>query len=174
MPPQNRSIAPTRTHHSLHVPSATVTRRVMLAQSSTPTTTSPTFTATCTSSPSSCSTPNIVVIELATTLRIPDFARFYDTPIESFRPSYNALADGSLVSPPLISDIRNANGWLLVYGATGAFFLLNSIFSLRYIREGHVKKKALFYLLFFSQLLGLMTVTPMIVPFFTQSANCTA
>lgn len=172
MPPPNLLIAPTRTHHSLHVPSATVTRQVLLAESNKPTMTSPDFT-NCTPSPS-CTAPNIVVIELATTLRIPDFARFYYTPIESFHPSYNALPDGSLVSPPLISDIRTANAWLLVYSATAVFFLFNSLFSHRYIREGHVKKKTLFYLLFCSQILGLMAAIPMIVPFFTSSVNCTA
>ncbi|KAK7694521.1 hypothetical protein QCA50_001707 [Cerrena zonata] len=172
MPPPISSLAPTRTHHSLDLPSATVTRHVLLAESNNPTTTSSDFIQ-CTPSPSSCSTPNIVVIELATTLRIPDFARFYDTPIESFRPSYNALPDGSLVSSPLATDIRTANGWLLVFGATGVFFLLNSLSSFRYVREGHIKKKGLFYLLCCSQILGLMSVIAMLVPFFIQSLHCT-
>ncbi|CAL1696081.1 unnamed protein product [Somion occarium] len=154
MSPTSSPIVPSRTRRSSHVPSVIVTKPAVLLDSS--------------------PTPNVVIIKLATTIEIPDYNRFYSSAINSFRPTYSALPDGSLVTPPLISDIRTANSWLLVYATIGTFCLLNTITSFRYVRKGQVKNKFLFYLLLCSQILGLAAIIPMIIPYFSQSVSCTA
>ncbi|KAJ2919001.1 hypothetical protein MD484_g1403, partial [Candolleomyces efflorescens] len=114
-----------------------------------------------------------VVIQLSTALVV-KYDEFYpNTPIESFQPAYRALSDGSLISPPLDEEQRSANLSLLVIGALAAVFLRNIYASADYIHRGKVKKKTLFYLLLASQLLAPVSLTPIIVSFFTESVNCT-
>ncbi|RXW24803.1 hypothetical protein EST38_g1068 [Candolleomyces aberdarensis] len=114
-----------------------------------------------------------VIIQLSTALVV-KYDDFYpNTPIESFRPVYRALSDGSLISPPLDEEQRSANLSLLVIGALAAVFLRNIYASADYIHRGRVKKKTLFYLLLASQLLAPVSLTPIIVSFFTENVNCT-
>ncbi|PSR85857.1 hypothetical protein PHLCEN_2v5333 [Hermanssonia centrifuga] len=120
------------------------------------------------------STPNIVVLDLHTTIVIPNYSLFYSTPIASFLPDYRALADGSLVAPPLISDIESANVHLALMSALAMFFIITTLTSIRYIRRGKFKKKILFYILFASQLLGLVSIVALIIPFFNSFVSCTA
>ncbi len=120
------------------------------------------------------STPNIVVLDLHTTIVIPNYSLFYSTPIASFLPDYRALADGSLVAPPLISDIESANVHLALMSALAMFFIITTLTSIRYLRRGKFKKKILFYILFASQLLGLVSIVALIIPFFNSFVSCTA
>ncbi|KAF8898591.1 hypothetical protein BD779DRAFT_1666411 [Infundibulicybe gibba] len=45
--------------------------------------------------------PNEVVVHLSTIVVIPDYHAFYQDPIQSFKPTYNPLPDGSLITPPI-------------------------------------------------------------------------
>ncbi|CAA7266577.1 unnamed protein product [Cyclocybe aegerita] len=117
--------------------------------------------------------PNTLVVQLATTLVIPDYTLYYSpTPIESFRPTYAALNDGSLLAPPFYEDLTNANLGLLMTGALAVVFLRNIIVSGDYLRRGKVKKKNLFYILFLSQLLAPVAFVPIILSYFTQRISC--
>ena len=142
------------------------------APSASPSTTDAAQSSTSTRSPNPG--PNILEIDLHTTVIIPDFHRFYSGNISSFRPSYHALADGSLVASPLISDIRSANIQLASTSAIAAFFFLTSWLAARYVRRGKIKRKGLFYALLVSQLLGLGAMVIMLVPYFDQFISCVA
>ncbi|KII93201.1 hypothetical protein PLICRDRAFT_35385 [Plicaturopsis crispa FD-325 SS-3] len=118
------------------------------------------------------SLPNQVDIQLSTTINIPNYTRYYHQPIESFRPTYVALQDGSLVAPPFLVDMRNASIHLAITGAMLLVFARNTVVSAEYIRRAKVKRKTLFYLLFVSQFLGVVSSIPTIVGYFDQSTNC--
>lgn len=124
-----------------------------------------------TPSPTDC--PNEVVVELTTTLLIPDYSRYYDTPIRQFQPSYTTLLDGSLVTKPFMDDLTNANINLLVTGILTMLFARNLFVSGDYIRRAKVKSKGLFYLLFASQLAASVSLIPIVVSSFVPSTNCT-
>ncbi|KAF9015302.1 hypothetical protein BDQ17DRAFT_1229006 [Cyathus striatus] len=127
------------------------------------------------STPSSiCCPPNEVVIHLSTTLVIPDYKRYWEpTPIPSFQPTYLALDDGSLVTSPFTQDLWNANLSLLVTGALAMLFTRNIFVSADYIRRGKVKRKALFYILFLSQILAPVSLVPVILSYFYKWTDCT-
>ncbi|KAI0704932.1 hypothetical protein BC835DRAFT_1410268 [Cytidiella melzeri] len=127
-----------------------------------------------TSTPSfdSSTSPNIVELHLHTTILIPDFSRYYKGDIRNFHPNYHALADGSLVATPFISDLRSANLQLAYVSAFIAFFCITSWSAIQYIRRGKVKRKGLFYALLASQILGLGASVIVIVPFFNQFISC--
>lgn len=125
----------------------------------------------------SCSTnptPNRVVIQLTTALAIPNYSRFYNTPIQSFHPSYRALDDGSLVASPFAADIASSNMTLLLLGVLTTLFIRNLLVSGDYLRRGKVKKKSLFYVLFISQILAPICFIPILVGFFNPHLNCNA
>ncbi|PBL00743.1 hypothetical protein ARMGADRAFT_1006867 [Armillaria gallica] len=124
-------------------------------------------------SASSCCSPNEVVIALTTTLIIPDYARYYDAPIAQFTPSYQVLGDGSLVSQPLMHDLRLSFVGTLVAGMLIALFTRNLFVSGDYMRRAKVKSKILFYSLFVSQLLGAFTLIPFIISEFDSAFDCT-
>ncbi|KAL4243540.1 hypothetical protein ABKN59_001109 [Abortiporus biennis] len=126
-----------------------------------------------TPAPTSSCTTNVLVV-ISTTIDIPDYYRFYQAPIQDFKPTYYNLPDGSLVGRPLIDDIREANAWLVLIGAMLLFFFTNTIVAVRYVRKGLVKRKGLFYLLLASQLLGVIGSTATLIPFFNQYVSCTA
>lgn len=127
-----------------------------------------------TPAPTPCS-PNEVVVHLSTTVLITDFDRFWEpTPIASFQPTFNALDDGSLVTPPFVQDLYDANLTLLVTGALAIVFIRNIIVSADYLRRGKVKKKTLFYILFLSQVLAPISFVPIILSYFTKVLHCTA
>lgn len=124
-------------------------------------------------SASSCCSPNEVVIALTTTLVIPDYARYYDAPIAQFTPSYQVLGDGSLVSQPLMHDLRLSLVGTLVAGMLTALFTRNLFVSGDFMRRAKVKSKILFYTLFVSQLLGAFTLIPFIISEFDSAFDCT-
>lgn len=126
-----------------------------------------------TSSPCCRSTPNAVLLDLHTTLVIPDYHLYYSGPISAFHPDYHALGDGSLVATPLIADIRSANVQLGLMSALAMFFLVSTMVSLQYLRRGKVKRKLLFYLFFISQVSGLASIVTIIIPSFNQFVSCT-
>uniref|UniRef100_A0A8H8CQM9 Uncharacterized protein n=1 Tax=Psilocybe cubensis TaxID=181762 RepID=A0A8H8CQM9_PSICU len=128
-----------------------------------------------TPTPTSTCPPNALVVQLSTTLLIPDYSRFFaPTNIETFSPSYTALADGSLLTPPFNRDITDSNLSLLVTGALAIIFARNIIVSGDYVRRGKVKKRFLFYVLFLSQILSPIAFIPVILSYFSQSLHCTA
>ncbi|KAL0951007.1 hypothetical protein HGRIS_007749 [Hohenbuehelia grisea] len=123
--------------------------------------------------PTPCSV-NEVVIQLTTRVLIADYDRYFaPTPIASFLPSYSTLGDGSLVATPFIDDLREANLSLLVTGMLTMLFWRNIMVSGNYIRRAKVKNKALFYLLFASQILAPACFVPDIISYFDYSLNCT-
>lgn len=124
--------------------------------------------------PSPICPPNELVIHLTTTLVIPDYTRYYaPTPIESFQPAYQALPDASLVTAPYLEDLTGANITLLMTGVLTMLFARNIIVSGDYIRRGKVKRKALFYILFLSQILAPVSLFPIIMSYFNQAVHCT-
>ncbi|KAF8078473.1 hypothetical protein FPV67DRAFT_1648275 [Lyophyllum atratum] len=116
---------------------------------------------------------NKVIINLSTALVIPDYSLYYAAPIESFQPTFFALADGSLLAPPFLDDLNGANISLLVNGMLTMLFVRNIFVSGDYLRRGKVKRKTLFYILFLSQILAPISLVPVIMSSFNQSINCT-
>ena len=78
-----------------------------------------------------------------------------------------------MVASPLIADLRSANVQLAVMSALAMFFLVTTVLSIQYLRRGKIKKKTLFYILLASQVLGLVSIITIIVPFFNQFISCT-
>lgn len=117
-------------------------------------------------------TPTQVVFYLSTSLTIPDYHRYYNAPIESFTPTYHALPDGSLLTPPYVYDLKGAYSNLIFLTALTVVFFRNIFVSGDYIRRGKVKKKGLFYLLFASQILGPVVLLPPLIAYFHDSINC--
>ncbi|KAH7915378.1 hypothetical protein BJ138DRAFT_1055011 [Hygrophoropsis aurantiaca] len=117
--------------------------------------------------------PNEVVIELSTSVSIPDYNKYYpNTPIDSFVPVYFALDDGSLVAPPFIHDVQLSYSSLIVGVVILMIFLRNIIVSAGYIWRGNIKKKGLLYTLFLSQIFGPSALIPMVVVQFHRSMQC--
>ncbi|KAF8973889.1 hypothetical protein BDZ97DRAFT_403352 [Flammula alnicola] len=126
-----------------------------------------------TPAPSSCP-PNTLVVQLSTTLVIPNYNLFYaPISIETFIPTYSTLPDGSLLTPPFHQDLINSNLGLVLAGALATVFARNILVSGDYIRRGKVKKKTLFYVLFLSQILAPVAIVPIILSYFTQQMSCT-
>lgn len=122
--------------------------------------------------PTPCTPPEVVIV-LSTTVIIKDYPLYYSpTPISSFRPTWRALPDGSLIAPPYDQDFLNANLNLFVLGAVAAVFIRNILASVSYLRRGKVKKKTLFYLLLFSQLLAPLSLIPVIISYFWDGLSC--
>jgi hypothetical protein len=127
-----------------------------------------------TPSPTCCDpTPTDVAIELATTLVVQDYSRFYVIPISQFQPVYSALPDGSLLAPPFADDLARSYLSLLVTAMLATLFLRNIIVCFDYLRRATMKRKTLFYLLLCSQLLS-MGLAPQLVSYFSVHLNCTA
>lgn len=121
----------------------------------------------------SSSCPNKVVIHLSTAVVLPNYSLFYNDPISLFQPKYQALDDGSLITPPFMEDLAGSNLSLLVTGFIAMVFVRNIIVSGDYLRRGKVKNKTLFYILFLSQLLGPVSIAPILVSYFDQALDCT-
>lgn len=121
------------------------------------------------------STPNVVLVDLHTTIVISDFDLYYKgRSIQSFQPPYHALGDGSLVATPFIVDVRSANLTLAMFSALAMFFVINTITAAQFLRRGKFKHMGLFHILFLSQFLGVLAMLTPIVTFFDQFTNCTA
>ncbi|KAF7784438.1 hypothetical protein Agabi119p4_603 [Agaricus bisporus var. burnettii] len=123
--------------------------------------------------PPACCSTNQVLVELSTSLIIKDYRRFYSTDIHSFRPTYLALDDGSLITPALINDLWNSNLDLLFVAALATLFLRNIVAAVDYLRRGKMKNKTLYYLLLASQALAPASFVPLLVSTFNQNINCT-
>lgn len=124
--------------------------------------------------PSCSNPPNIVDLAIHTTVTISDFDRFYSTPIYSFQPSYQALPDGSLITPAFVHDGRGTVAWAAVLGGLIMFFIRNCLVSAGFIERVKIKKKNLFYALLASQLLGLVGTIPELLSHFQNNPHCTA
>ncbi|KAF7339823.1 hypothetical protein MVEN_01898900 [Mycena venus] len=120
-----------------------------------------------------CCEPTEVAIEIATTLLVQDYSRFYDTPIFQFQPVYSALPDGSLLAVPFADDLARSYLSLLVTAMLATLFLRNIIVCFDYLRRATMKRRTLFYLLLCSQLLS-MGLAPLLVSYFSIHLNCTA
>ncbi|THH20841.1 hypothetical protein EW146_g609 [Bondarzewia mesenterica] len=120
-----------------------------------------------------CCEPNIAVVELTTTVTISDYHRFYQTPIQDFRPTYFQLADGSLLATPFKDDLRLTYASSVILGIYLLLFLRNIIVSFGFIRRMKVKNKDLLHMLLASQLLAPAAWTPMIAALFDDRLNCT-
>ncbi|ETW87305.1 hypothetical protein HETIRDRAFT_166842 [Heterobasidion irregulare TC 32-1] len=152
-------------HKSFVSPTSTLLQDDLLLMSSP---TSPPISST-----SSCCEPNMAIVQLMTTLTISDYSRFYDGPIGEFLPTYSQLADGSLVAPPFLQDLKVAFASLLLMGAYLLLSIRNIIVSFRFIRRMKVKNKDLFYMLFASQVLSLVIWIPLVVAMFDTALDCT-
>lgn len=117
-------------------------------------------------------TSNAVLIELRATVLIPDYTLYYKGPLQSFVPRYHALADGSLVATPFITDVRGANVVLALLGVSVMFFTVNTCTVIQYLRRSRIRKMFLFYLLLSSQVLGATAMLTQMSTFFDQFANC--
>ncbi|KAI0051757.1 hypothetical protein FA95DRAFT_202520 [Auriscalpium vulgare] len=117
--------------------------------------------------------PDIVVIELRTSLTIFNYHAFYDTPIHDFRPTFVALPDGSLLAPPMNEDLQLARASLLMIGAYLLLASRNIIVSFGYIHRVKVKRKEIFYILFASQAIAPTPWISLLYAFFNTAVNCT-
>jgi len=115
-----------------------------------------------------------VVVELSTTVLIPDYARFYaQIPLNSFEPRYTSLPDGTLASSAFLDDLRSSYTSLLVVALVGSVALRNILVCVDYLRRANFKRRMLFYLLLSSQILSL-GLAPFIASYFNSSLDCTA
>lgn len=179
--PLSDSLSPTtlsRSHHPAHTSPSTL---------STPTRTSQVVSDTApfadpfangvsayvTACPDRPGTPNIVHVVIHTTVTIPNYARYYNTPISSFQPTYTALSDGSLVSSIYTPHLRISEGWLVMGGALFVLFLRNTYRAVQYTQTVNVKNKTLFYMLVASQMIGIMVSIFLVVAEFSGSFDCT-
>ncbi|KAG5654770.1 hypothetical protein H0H81_003778 [Sphagnurus paluster] len=99
--------------------------------------------------------------------------RYYVGSVDSFQPTFYALDDGSLITPPFVDDMTNANLSLLVMGMLTMLFLRNTVVSGDYLRRVNIKKKGLFYVLFISQALAPVSLLLFVASWFNRNLNCT-
>ncbi|KAJ3571586.1 hypothetical protein NP233_g3663 [Leucocoprinus birnbaumii] len=102
-----------------------------------------------------------------------DFQLYYSSDIYSFRPTYFATADGSLITPALTDDLWDANLDLVFTAALAMLFIRNIAVAIDYLRRGKNKNKTLLYLLFVGQALAPASFIPLILSFFDQFVDCT-
>ncbi|KAF7306738.1 hypothetical protein MIND_00465500 [Mycena indigotica] len=116
--------------------------------------------------------PDELVVEIATTIVIPDPHRFYHgrPSSESF---YSALPDGTLATTAFLQDLRFSYTNLLVMAMIATLFIRNIIVCVDYLRRANLKRRTLLYLLLSSQILSL-GLAPVIASFFYSSLKCTA
>lgn len=115
---------------------------------------------------------NRVVIRITADVLVPNYHMFYDGPINSFQPTYQALADGSLIAPPFSRDLYQGDCMLLFIGPLLLLFLRNCFLSADYIRRRRVRFQSLFYALLASQLLGLAAFAIDTSSFLMGQFNC--
>lgn len=120
------------------------------------------------------SLPQAVTIDLNISVTIPDFTRFYHTNPASFKPVYYALADGSLVAPPFLSDLHLTHISLVILAFLLTVFARNVWISATFLWGGKVRKKSLLYTVFVSQLLAPLALLPLLVAHFQRLINCEA
>lgn len=121
----------------------------------------------------SVSFPTEVVVQLTTTLLIPDYPLYYNTPIADFSPNYETYPDGSLIAAPYRSDSEQANGVLLLLSVLITIFLRNVFVSGDYIRRVKVRRKILFWTMFVTQVVAFFGLVPQLTSFLSSHLNCT-
>ncbi|KAG2129909.1 hypothetical protein DEU56DRAFT_973482 [Suillus clintonianus] len=133
--------------------------------------TPPMITPTPSSSPQSQ-----IVIQLNTILTIAaaDFPHFYpsDLPTQAFQPVYNIFNDGSLVAPPFFDDLCTTYLALVIIACLFTVFARNIYTSIAFIWSGKVRKKSLLYTVFFSQLLAIPALLPLLIAQFHPAFDC--
>ena len=97
-----------------------------------------------------------VVINLHADVTIRHYDHYYHTPLSSFRPIYYAADDGSLLTEAYVDRMAATKAPVFIAGALLIFFLRNARKSFVFLRRTRVKDKTLFYLLAWSQFLGLV------------------
>ncbi|KAJ3788970.1 hypothetical protein GGU10DRAFT_344723 [Lentinula aff. detonsa] len=125
-----------------------------------------------TPAPSTDDYPTQVVVALTTTILIPDYSLYYDTPISQFSPNYQALSDGSLIASPYRLELQQDNGVLLLLSILVTIFLRNALVSGNYLRRIKVQRKVIFRMLFASQVIAFVGLVPKIASFLTPRVNC--
>lgn len=110
------------------------------------------------SSEKPCCAPNEVVITLSTTVAIPDYTRYYKSPILEFAPAYMAYNDGSLLLQPLVDAHHDSLLSILMTGVLVTLFVRNTLVCIVNLRRTTIQKKALFYALLISQILGIVAL----------------
>ncbi|KAH9937563.1 uncharacterized protein B0H18DRAFT_1113380 [Fomitopsis serialis] len=113
-----------------------------------------------------------VVINLQADVTISRYDQFYDAPLPSFRPTYYAMADGSLLSQAYVDEMTVSKAPVFVAGGLLVFFLRNARKSVLFLRRTRVKDKTLFYLLALSQLLGLVAIVVSAVGLLDMTVGC--
>lgn len=126
-----------------------------------------------TDAPSDNDYPIEVVVQLTTTLLIPDYPLYYNTPISEFNPNYEAFPDGSLIAAPYRSDLEQASAELLMLSILITIFLRNVFVSGNYIRRVKVRRKILFRTMFITQAIAFVGLIPQIISFLGSHLNCT-
>ena len=176
--PLSGALTTSLAHHSVRsstpLPSPTPASLVATATTFLAASVANAFSAYVTPCPGSSAAPNVVHVVIHTTVTIPDFSRYYKVPISSFHPTYIALDDGSLISSIYTSNLAVSEGWLVMGGALGVFFLRNTYRAIQYARIVNVKNKSLFYMLAVSQAIGIVVSVTFVVADFDWTLNCTA
>ena len=122
---------------------------------------------------SSCSsTPNAVLLDIQTSVLIPDYDSFYTTPIYEFKMTYTKFPDGSLVAPPFLEESRREDWLLLFTGMMLMLFTITSIISMDYTRRGRVRFKGLFYALILSQVFAVIYFVLLAIQILDEDPNC--
>jgi hypothetical protein len=94
-------------------------------------------------------------------------------PLDAYQPNYDALADGSLLTPIFEGDLFSSNSRLFGVSVLLTLGAVNVWTCVGYIRRAKVKDKTLFWLLLASQLLFPTCFAALLAPFFINNADCT-
>ncbi|KAG8817272.1 hypothetical protein FRC17_011315 [Serendipita sp. 399] len=97
-----------------------------------------------------------IIFSLERNIRVSQFPTPLPTPLDSYRPLYTTLPDGSLLTSVYKADLFSAHSRLFGVGALLTLGAVNVWTCVSYIRRGKVKDKTLFYLLLASQITGIL------------------
>ncbi|KAG8844588.1 hypothetical protein FRB91_002521, partial [Serendipita sp. 411] len=122
--------------------------------------------------PAESSSP-FIIFPLERNVRVSQFPVPPPNPLESYRPLYTTLEDGSLITSVYKADLFSANSRLFGVGALLTLGAVNVWTCVSYIRRGKVKDKTLFYLLLASQVLLPICFSALLSPFFLSNVDCT-
>jgi len=114
-----------------------------------------------------------IVFTLNQNIQITQFPSPLPDPLDDYRPFYQALADGSLLTPIYKADTFSSNSRLFGVGALLTLGAVNVWTCVGYIRRGKVKDKTLFWLLLASQFLLPICFAALLAPFFLENVDCT-
>jgi hypothetical protein len=114
-------------------------------------------------------TPSPLIVSLSTSF--PIYATPTPLPV-AFRPEYELLRDGSLITPLFINDFVCDKTRLVLIGVFSMVFTRNLFIALDYTLRVKIKHKMLFYFLICSQLCALPTMGALLMPFFLERARC--